>query len=109
MLASHIFRPKTSICSKKAAVDSTFVYLLYRGRVAFTYGVLHIVAFCAFTAFSQRRFYSLSAHLVMHIVGLHLYWWPPILYCLSGALLAQRQFSIYYCSSFCVFYSFLIA
>ena len=73
MLASHAFRPKTSVRSKNAAVDSAFVYPLYRGRVAFDHGVLHIVAFFAFAALSQRRFYSLSAYLVMHIVDLHLY------------------------------------
>ena len=55
------------------AVDSAFVYSLYRGRVAFDYGVLYIVAFFAFMALSQRCFHSLSAHLVMHIVDLYLY------------------------------------
>ena len=73
MLASHAFRPKTSVHSKNAAVDSAFIYPLYRGRVAFDHRVLHIVAFFAFTALSQRRFYLLSAHLAMHIVDLHLY------------------------------------
>ena len=73
MLASYIFKPKTSVHSRKVAVDSAFVYPLYRERVAFTYRVLYIVAFCAFTAFSQRRFHSLSAHFAMHIVNLHLY------------------------------------
>ena len=72
MLASHIFRPRTSVCSRNMAVDSAFVCPLYRGRVAFDYGVLYIVAFYAFAAFSQRCFYSLSAHLAMHIVDLHL-------------------------------------
>ena len=72
MLASHIFRPKTSICSKKAAVDSAFICPLYRGRVTFNYGVLHIVAFFAFTALSQHRFHLLSAHLAMYIVDLYL-------------------------------------
>ena len=91
MLISYTFRPKTSVYSKITAVDSAFVCPLYRGRVAFNYGVLYIVAFYAFAAFSQCHFYSLSAHLVMHIVNLHLYWRPPILYYLSGALLALRR------------------
>ena len=73
MFVSHTFRPKTSVRSRNVAVDSAFVCPLYRGRVAFDYRVLHIVAFFAFTALSQRRFYSLSAHLVMHIVDLYLY------------------------------------
>ena len=52
MLASHAFRPRTSVCSKNVAIDSAFVCLLYRGRVAFDYGVLYIVAFFTFTALS---------------------------------------------------------
>ena len=88
MLASHAFRPRTSVHSRNAAVDSAFVCPSYRGRVAFDHGVLYVVAFFAFAALSQCRFYSLSAYLAMHIVDLHLCWWPPILYCLSGALLA---------------------
>ena len=52
MLASYVFRPRTSICSKNAAVDSAFICSLYRGRVAFNYGVLYVVAFFAFTALS---------------------------------------------------------
>ena len=70
MLASHAFRPKTSVRSRKAAVDSAFVCPSYRGRVAFAHGVLHVVTFCAFAAFSQRRFHSLSTHLAMHVVDL---------------------------------------
>ena len=72
MLASYAFRPKTSVRSRNAAVDSAFVYPLYRGRVAFNYGVLHIVAFFAFAALSQHRFHSLSAYLTMHIVDFYL-------------------------------------
>ena len=86
MFTSHIFRPRTSVYSRNAAIDFTFICLLYRGRVAFNYKVLYIVTFYAFTAFSQYCFYSLSAHLVMYIVDLHLYQQPPILCCLSGAL-----------------------
>ena len=73
MLASYVFRPRTSIRSRNAAVDSTFVYSLYRGRVAFNYRVLYIVAFCTFIAFSHLRFYLLLAHLAIYIVNLYLY------------------------------------
>ena len=85
MLASYTFRPRTSVYSKNAAVDSAFVCPLYRGRVTFNYRVLHIVAFFAFAALSQHHFYLLSAYLVMYIVDLYLYWWPSILCCLCGA------------------------
>ena len=91
MLVSHAFRPRTSVHSRNVAVDSTFICPLYRGRVAFNYGVLYIITFFAFIALSQHHFYSLSAHLAMHIVDFHLCWWPPILCCLSGALLARRH------------------
>ena len=73
MLVSHAFRPRTSVHSRNAAVDSAFICLLYRGRVTFNYGVLYIVAFFAFTALSQCCFYSLSAHLAIYIVDLYLY------------------------------------
>ena len=73
MLASYIFRPKTFVHNRNAAVDSAFVCLLYRERVAFNYGVLHIVAFFAFMALSQCRFYLLSAYLAIYIVNLYLY------------------------------------
>ena len=73
MLASYAFRPRTSVCSRNTAVDSTFIYLLYRGRVAFNYRVLYIAAFYTFTAFSYLRFYLLSAYLAIYIVNLHLY------------------------------------
>ena len=90
MLASHIFRPKTSVCSKKAAVDSAFVSPSYRGRVGVNYGVFHVAASCAFAAFFHYRFYLRSAYLAISIVDLHLYWWPPILYRRCGALLVCR-------------------
>ena len=72
MLASHAFRPRTSVYSRNAAVNSAFICPLYRGRVAFNHGVLHVVAFFAFAALSQHHFYLLSAHLVMYIVNLYL-------------------------------------
>ena len=109
MLASHAFRPRTSVRSRNAAVDSAFVCPSYRGRVAFDHGVLYIVAFFAFAALSQRRFHSLSAHLAMHVVDLHLCWWPPILCCLCVALPARRRFSACCCSSSRVSCSFSLA
>ena len=109
MLASHAFSPRISVHSKNAAVDSAFVCPLYRGRVAFDHGVLHMVALYALTAFFQRCFYSLSAYLAMHIVDLHLYWWPPILYCRSGALPARRWFSAWCCMSSRISCSFFVA
>ena len=54
-------------------MDSAFVCPLYRGRVAFNHRVLYIVTLCALTAFFQRCFYLMSAHLAMHIVDLYLY------------------------------------
>ena len=93
MLASHAFSPRTSVRSRKAAVDSAFVCPSYKGRVCVVHWVLHVVALCAFAAFFQRRFHSMSAHLAMHVVGLHLCWWPPILCCRSGALPAKLLFN----------------
>ena len=84
MLISYAFSPKISVCSKKAAVDSAFDYPLYRGRVAVVYRVFHVVALCTFTTFFHHHFYSVSAHLAMYIVDLHLCWWPPSLYCCGG-------------------------
>ena len=86
ILANYIFSPRISVYSKKAAVDFTFNCPLYKGRVAVIYRVFHVVALCVFTTFFHRRFHSVSAHLTMHIVDLHLCWWPPSLYCCGGAL-----------------------
>ena len=73
MLASYAFRPRTSVYSRKAAIDSAFIYPLYRGRVAFTYRVLYIVALYTFTAFIYYRFYFISTYLAIYIVDLYLY------------------------------------
>ena len=73
MLASYVFRPRTSVRSRNTAVDSAFIYPLYRGRVAFNYRVLYIVAFYTFKAFSYYYFYLLSTYLIIYIVDLHLY------------------------------------
>ena len=72
MLASHAFRPKTSVCSRKAAVDSAFVSPLYRGRVGVNYGVFHIAVSYAFTASFYYCFYLRSAHLAINIVDFYL-------------------------------------
>ena len=109
MLTSHTFRPRTSVRSRNVAINSAFICPLYRGKVAFNHGVLYIVAFFAFAALSQYRFYSLSAHLVMHIVNLYLYQWPLILCYLCSALPARYRFSTYCCSSSCVSCSFSLA
>ena len=74
MLVSHIFRPKTSIYSKKAAVDSAFISPLYRGRVGINYGVFYVAASCAFATSFYHYFYLRSAYLAISIVDLHLYW-----------------------------------
>jgi len=51
MLASHMLSFKTFVCSRKAAVDFTFICPLYRGRVSVDYGVLYVAASCVFVAF----------------------------------------------------------
>ena len=73
MLVSHAFRPRTSVRSRKTAVDSAFVSPLYRGRVGVDYGVFYIAASCAFAAFFHHHFYLRSAHLVISIIDLYLY------------------------------------
>ena len=88
MLVSYTFSPRISVHNKKAAVDSAFDCLLYRGRVAVVHRVFYVVAFCAFAAFFHCYFHSVSAYFAMHIVDLYLCWWPPSLYCRGGALLA---------------------
>ena len=73
MLTSYTFSPRISIRSRNAAVDSTFVYPLYRGRVGFTYSVLHVVTLYSFAAFFYYYFYSISTYLAIYIVDLYLY------------------------------------
>ena len=72
MLVSHTFRPRTSVRSRKAAIDSTFVSPLYRGRVSVDYRVFYIAASYIFTASFYRRFYLRSTHLIISIVDLYL-------------------------------------
>ena len=73
MLISHIFRPKTSVYSKKAAVDSAFISPLYRGRVGVDYGVFYMATSCVFAASFHYRFYLRSAYLAISIVDFYLY------------------------------------
>jgi hypothetical protein len=72
MLISHAFRPRTSICSRKAAIDSAFISPLYRGRVGINYGVFHVAASCIFAASFYYPFHLRSAHLAISVVDLHL-------------------------------------
>ena len=90
MLVNHAFRPKTSIYSKKAAVDSAFVSPLYRGRVSVNYGVFYVATSYAFAASFHCCFYLRSAHLAISVVDFYLCWWPSILYRRCGALLVYR-------------------
>ena len=73
MLVSYTFRPKTSVHSRKAAVDSAFVSPSYRGRVGVDYGVFYMAVSCIFAIFFHCCFYLMSAHLVISIVDLYLY------------------------------------
>ena len=73
MLVSHTFRPKTSVCSKKAAIDSTFISPLYRGRVGVDNRVFYIAVFCVFTTSFYCYFYLRSARFAINIVDLYLY------------------------------------
>ena len=73
MLASHTFRPRTSIRSRKAAIDSTFVSPLYRERVGINYRVFYVAAPYIFATSFYRRFYLRSAYLTISIVDLYLY------------------------------------
>ena len=99
MLTSYAFSPRTSVCSRKAAIDSVFNCSLYRGRVAVVHRVFYVVTLCTFAAFFYCHFYSMSAHLAMHVVDFHLCWWPPSPCCRGGALPAWRRVSAWCCSS----------
>ena len=73
MLMSHAFRPRTSIHSRKAAVDSAFVSPSYKGRVGVNHRVFHMAASCAFAASFYYYFYLRSAYLAINIVDFYLY------------------------------------
>ena len=72
MLVSYAFRSRTSIYSKKAAVDSAFISPLYRGRVGINYKVFYVAASYAFTASFYYCFYLRSTHLVISVVDFYL-------------------------------------
>jgi hypothetical protein len=73
MLISYAFRPRTSVRSRKAAIDSAFISPLYRGRVNINYRVFYIAAFYIFTASFYYYFYLRSAYLIVSIVDLYLF------------------------------------
>ena len=74
MLTSHAFRPRTSVRSRKATIDSAFVSPLYRGRVGVDHRVFYVAASYIFAASFYRRFHSRSAYLTISVVDLHLCW-----------------------------------
>ena len=73
MLVSYAFRPRASIYSKKAAVDSAFISPLYRGKVGVNYRVFYIAASCVFAALFYCCFYLRSAYLAISVIDLYLY------------------------------------
>ena len=73
MLTSYAFRPRTSIRSRKATIDSAFISPLYRGRVGVNYRVFYMAMSCIFAASFYRRFYLRSTYLIISIVDLYLY------------------------------------
>ena len=105
MLTSYAFSPKTSIYNKKAAIDSAFIYPLYRGRVSISYRVLYVIPFYTFIAFFYFYFYLISTYLAIYIVDLHLYQQPPILYYYRYTLPAQYRVSTQYYSNSYISYS----
>ena len=73
MLTSYAFRFKTSICNKKAIIDFTFVYPLYKEKINIIYRIFYMAAFWAFVAFSQHYFYLIFIYFVMYIIDFYLY------------------------------------
>ena len=73
MLISYVFRPKTSIYSRKAAIDFAFISPLYSGRVGINYRVFHIAIAYIFATSFHLRFYLRSAYFIISIVDLYLY------------------------------------
>jgi hypothetical protein len=73
MLISYVFKPRTSIYSRKAAIDSAFISPLYRGRVSINYRVFYIAAYYIFTTSFYYRFCLRSTYLIISIVDLYLY------------------------------------
>jgi hypothetical protein len=72
MLISYIFRPRTSIYSRKAAIDSTFISPLYRGRVSINYRVFYIAISYIFATSFYYYFYLRSTYLIISVVDLYL-------------------------------------
>ena len=73
MLVSYIFRPKTSIYSKKVAINFTFISPLYRRKVGVDYRVFYIAISCVFTTSFYYCFYLRSVYLAISIIDLYLY------------------------------------
>jgi len=93
MLASHAFRPITSICNKNTAVDSAFVSPLYRGIVGVVYRVFQVAAFYVFAVSFQHLFHLRSAHFAINVVDFHLCWWPLVSCQHNSVLLVRHQIS----------------
>ena len=70
---SHVFKPRTFVHNRKAAVDSTFINPLYRGRVGVNYGVFYVAVSCAFITSFHYYFYLRSTYLAISIVDFYLY------------------------------------
>ena len=73
MTISYIFKSKTSIYSKKAAIDFTFISPLYRRKVNINYRVFYIAIFYIFTNSFYYYFYLKFTYLIINIVDLYLY------------------------------------
>ena len=65
MLTSYTFRPKTSIYSRKATIDFTFISINYK--------VFFIAASYIFATSFYYRFYLRSAYLIINVVDFYLY------------------------------------
>ena len=78
MLTIYIFKPKTSIRSRKAAIDSTFIRPLYKRSISINYRVFYTAAFYIFTTSFQRRFYLKPTYFIISVVDFYLYQYPSI-------------------------------
>ena len=102
-----MFRPKSSVRSRKVAIAFTFIRPLYKESISIIYRVFYIAILYIFTTSFQRRFYLRSTPLIISIVDFYLYQWPPILYRYSSILLVQRQASAQCANSPYILFSFL--
>ena len=73
MLASYAFRPRTSVRSRKATIDSAFISPSYRGRVGVNHRVFYVAASYIFATSFYYRFHLRSTYLAISIVDLYLY------------------------------------